>query len=110
MSMFCGGPARCTTSHSLICRAMPVLLNSLSPLAGPQLPSGPTSVGGPSLRTGIIRHNETHRFLMGGREVGVDRRGTETTTIVERPDGTRIITITDHDGRLIRRVRRAPDG
>ncbi|MFL5038871.1 MAG: OmpA family protein, partial [Xanthobacteraceae bacterium] len=58
----------------------------------------------------IIRHNETNRFLMGGREVGVDRRGTETTTIVERPDGTRIITITDDDGRLIRRVRRAPDG
>jgi len=59
----------------------------------------------------IIRHNETSRFLMmGAREVGVDRRGTETTTIVERPDGTRIITITDDDGRLIRRIRRAPDG
>jgi len=58
----------------------------------------------------IIRHNETNRFLFGGREVGVDRRGTETTTIVERPDGTRIITVTDDDGRLIRRVRRYGDG
>lgn len=59
----------------------------------------------------IIRHNETNRFLMGGsREVGVDRRGGEVTTIVERPDGTRIITVTDDDGRLIRRVRRSREG
>jgi outer membrane protein OmpA-like peptidoglycan-associated protein len=58
----------------------------------------------------IIRHNETNRFLFGGRQVGVDRRGSETTTIVERPDGTRIITVTDDDGRLLRRVRRARDG
>jgi outer membrane protein OmpA-like peptidoglycan-associated protein len=58
----------------------------------------------------IIRHNETNRFLMGGRQVGVDRRGSETTTIVERPDGTRIITVTDDDGRLIRRVRRTAEG
>ena len=58
----------------------------------------------------IIRHNEVTRFLQFGREVGVDRSGGETTTIVERPDGTRIITITDDDGRLIRRVRRSGDG
>ena len=58
----------------------------------------------------IIRHNEMTRFLMGGREIAVDRRGSETTTIVERPDGTRIITVTDEDGRLIRRVRRSADG
>jgi OmpA-OmpF porin, OOP family len=58
----------------------------------------------------IIRHNETNRFLMGGREVGVDRRGGEVTTIVERPDGTRIVTVTDDDGRLIRRVRRTREG
>jgi outer membrane protein OmpA-like peptidoglycan-associated protein len=58
----------------------------------------------------IIRHNETNRFLFGGRQIGVDRRGSETTTIVERPDGTRIITVTDDDGRLLRRVRRAADG
>src|SRR5712691_1166242 len=58
----------------------------------------------------IIRHNEVTRFLQFGREVGVDRSGGETTTIIERPDGTRIITITDDDGRLIRRVRRSGDG
>jgi OOP family OmpA-OmpF porin len=58
----------------------------------------------------IIRHNEVNRFLQFGREVSADRRGGETTTIVERPDGTRIITVTDADGRLIRRVRRSGDG
>jgi outer membrane protein OmpA-like peptidoglycan-associated protein len=58
----------------------------------------------------IIRHNEMNRFLLVGREVAADRRGSETTTIVERPDGTRIITVTDDDGRLIRRVRRYGDG
>ena len=58
----------------------------------------------------IIRHDEVSRFLLGGREVAVDRRGAEITTIVERPDGTRIITVTDADGRLIRRVRRFSDG
>jgi len=58
----------------------------------------------------IIRHNEMNRFFLVGREVGVERSGTETTTIVERPDGTRIITVTDDDGRLIRRVRRYGDG
>jgi outer membrane protein OmpA-like peptidoglycan-associated protein len=58
----------------------------------------------------IIRHNETNRFLMGGREISADRRGGEVTTIVERPDGTRIITVTDDDGRLIRRVRRTREG
>jgi OmpA-OmpF porin, OOP family len=59
----------------------------------------------------IIRHNEVDRFRYGGgREIAVDRRGSETTMVVERPDGTRIITVADDSGRLIRRVRRAPDG
>jgi OOP family OmpA-OmpF porin len=58
----------------------------------------------------IIRHNEASRFLMSGREVAVDRRGGEVTTIVERPDGTRIITVTDDNGRLLRRVRRTTEG
>jgi outer membrane protein OmpA-like peptidoglycan-associated protein len=59
----------------------------------------------------IIRHNEVDRFRYGGgREIAVERRGSETTTVVERPDGTRIITVVDESGRLIRRVRRAHDG
>jgi outer membrane protein OmpA-like peptidoglycan-associated protein len=58
----------------------------------------------------IIRHNEVDRFRHGGREVAVDRRGGEVTTVVERPDGTRIVTVVDDNGRLIRRVRRTREG
>ena len=58
----------------------------------------------------IIRHNENDRFRHGGREIGVDRRGDQVTTVIERPDGTRIISITDESGRLIRRARRLRDG
>jgi OmpA-OmpF porin, OOP family len=58
----------------------------------------------------IIRHNENDRFRYGGREIGVDRRGDQVTTVIERPDGTRIISVTDENGRLIRRARRLRDG
>jgi outer membrane protein OmpA-like peptidoglycan-associated protein len=58
----------------------------------------------------IIRHNEADRFRRGGREIAVDRRGNEVMTVVERPDGTRIVTVVDNDGRLIRRARRTREG
>jgi hypothetical protein len=59
----------------------------------------------------IVRHNGVNRFRYGdGREIAVDRRGSETTRVVERPYGTRIITVADDSGHLIRRLRRAPDG
>jgi OOP family OmpA-OmpF porin len=59
----------------------------------------------------IIRHNEVDRFRYGGgREIAVDRRGGQVTTVYERPDGTRIISVTDDNGRLIRRTRRMRDG
>jgi len=58
----------------------------------------------------IIRHNETDRFAVNARDVRVERRGDETVSIVERPDGTRIVTVTDADGRLIRRSRREHSG
>jgi OOP family OmpA-OmpF porin len=54
----------------------------------------------------IIRHNEVDRFRANARDVRVERQGAETTTIVDRPDGTRVITVTDADGRLLRRIRR----
>lgn len=57
-----------------------------------------------------IRHNEADRFAIGARDVRVDRRGNETVSIIVRPDGFSIITTTDNDGRLLRRVRRGPDG
>jgi outer membrane protein OmpA-like peptidoglycan-associated protein len=58
----------------------------------------------------IIRHNEADRFRFNAREVNVERRGNDTVTVVLRPDGSRIVTETDETGRLLRRVRREPDG
>ena len=58
----------------------------------------------------IIRHNEVDRFRYNARDVRSERQGAETVTIVERPDGTRIVTVVDDDGRLVRRTRRSPDG
>ena len=46
----------------------------------------------------IIQHNETQRFAVGARNVNVERRGNETTTVIVRPDGDRIINVTDERG------------
>ena len=58
----------------------------------------------------IIQHNETQRFAVGARDVNVERHGNETTTVIVRPDGDRIINVTDERGNLIRRVRRERSG
>jgi hypothetical protein len=58
----------------------------------------------------IIRHSEVDRFRFDARDVRSERRGGETVTYIERPDGTRIVTIVDDEGRLVRRTRRGPDG
>ena len=58
----------------------------------------------------IIRHNEVDRFRFNARDVKSEQHGGETTTIIDRPDGTRIVTVTDAEGRLLRRSRRGPDG
>jgi outer membrane protein OmpA-like peptidoglycan-associated protein len=58
----------------------------------------------------IIRHNEVDRFRYGARDVRVERQGAETITVIERPDGARIVTVTDANGRLLRRSRRDPAG
>ena len=57
-----------------------------------------------------IRHNEVDRFRRNARDVQVERRGSETVTVIERPGGSRIVTVTDENGRLLRRVRRERDG
>jgi OmpA-OmpF porin, OOP family len=57
-----------------------------------------------------VRHNEVDRFRYGARDVQVRQQGAETRTIVVRPDGSQIITVSDRDGRLIRRVRRDDRG
>ena len=58
----------------------------------------------------IIRHDESSRFGANARDVRTERRGSETVTVIERPDGTRIVTVVDENGRLIRRSRRLGDG
>jgi OmpA-OmpF porin, OOP family len=58
----------------------------------------------------IIRHNDVDRFRWQAQDVHVERRGADTVTFFERPDGSRIYTVTDESGRLLRRYRRAPDG
>ena len=58
----------------------------------------------------IIRHDDTDRFRIGARNVRVERRGNDTVTIIVRPDGDQIITVTDANGRLLRRSRRDRSG
>ncbi|WP_454002449.1 OmpA family protein [Afipia felis] len=58
----------------------------------------------------FIRHNDVDRFRYGARDVRVDRQGNDHRTVVVRPDGSQIITLTDDRGNLMRRSRRGPDG
>ncbi len=58
----------------------------------------------------FIRHNEVDRFRFGARDIRTERVGDENRTIVIRPDGSQIITVVGADGRLLRRIRRDPQG
>src|SRR5215468_5153622 len=59
----------------------------------------------------VIRHDEAERFRRGGRDVRSERRPDGyTETFYVRPDGVRIISVTDGSGRLLRRYRRGVDG
>jgi outer membrane protein OmpA-like peptidoglycan-associated protein len=58
----------------------------------------------------IIRHNESDRFAVSARDIRVQQRGGQTESVVVRPNGDQIITITDADGRMVRRMRRDPRG
>jgi outer membrane protein OmpA-like peptidoglycan-associated protein len=58
----------------------------------------------------IIRHDDADRFRRGARDVQVVRRGADVETVIVRPDGSRIIDVVDGNGRLLRRVRRDPNG
>jgi OmpA-OmpF porin, OOP family len=58
----------------------------------------------------IIRHDESVRFRLGARDVRVERVGNDTRTIIVRPGGERIITVSDRNGYLLRRVRVLPNG
>jgi len=58
----------------------------------------------------IIRHNEADRFRWQAQDVHIERRGADTVTVFDRPDGSRIYTVNDEYGRLLHRYRRMPDG
>jgi len=58
----------------------------------------------------IIRHDETERFRAWGGDPRIERRGNEQFAYIGRPGGYQIVTVTGPDGRLLRRMRRGPDG
>src|SRR6266851_4799519 len=58
----------------------------------------------------FIRHNEEERFRFGARDIRTEQVGGESRTIVIRPDGSQIITVTGRDGQLLRRIRRDERG
>ena len=58
----------------------------------------------------FIVHDETERFHDLGLSVRTERHDNEIVSIYDRPDGSQIITVTDPQGRLLRRFRRFPDG
>jgi outer membrane protein OmpA-like peptidoglycan-associated protein len=58
----------------------------------------------------IIRHDETARFRRFGGDARVVQQGGETRNVFSRPGGVQIITVTDANGRLLRRIRREPNG
>src|SRR6516164_6521508 len=58
----------------------------------------------------IVRHNEADRFRWQAQDVHIERRGTDTVTVFDRPDGSHIYTVNDEYGRLLHRYRRMPDG
>ena len=53
----------------------------------------------------IIRRDESARFRIGARDFREERRGREVYYYATMPDGARVVTIVDDNGRLIRRTR-----
>lgn len=59
----------------------------------------------------FIRHDETDRLRHGARDFREETGpGGERRQIYSRPNGVTIITVVDREGRMVKRVRRAPDG
>ena len=59
----------------------------------------------------VIQRNESSgRFGLNARNVLTQRRGNNVATIIDRPNGSRIINLTDSNGRLLRRSRRDASG
>lgn len=60
-------------------------------------------------RTFIV-HDEVDRFRALGLDVQRERRGNQFYERARRPNGDVIVTITDDNGRMLRRLRRDPGG
>ena len=58
----------------------------------------------------VIRHDEAERFRRRPDARTERRPDGVVSTVYARPDGTRVVTEVDANGRLIRRYRRGPDG
>jgi outer membrane protein OmpA-like peptidoglycan-associated protein len=58
----------------------------------------------------FIRHSDVDRFRYGARDVRVETRGRDNVTTIVLPNGQRVVTVLDTDGRLLRRSRFLPDG
>ncbi len=58
----------------------------------------------------FIAHDENERFRDLGYDVQSRREGAYDVSSYDRPDGSRVFTYTDDQGRMIRRVRQYPDG
>ena len=58
----------------------------------------------------FIRHDDTVRFRAVGGAPRFEQRGRERFAYIARPGGYQIITVTGPDGRVLRRIRRGPDG
>lgn len=58
----------------------------------------------------FLRHDENARFQRFGAPISQDRRGGEIWTTWARPNGSQLISVTDLDGRLLRRIRRPIGG
>lgn len=58
----------------------------------------------------FIQRDETERFRDLGADIRTERRGDEFVAVFDRPDGDQVVTVTDENGRLLRRVRRTRDG
>ncbi|WP_342359944.1 OmpA family protein [Terrarubrum flagellatum] len=58
----------------------------------------------------FIQRDENQRFRDSGFNVRTERRGDDFYAVYDRPGGEQVVTVTDADGRMLRRVRRFPDG
>ena len=58
----------------------------------------------------FIAHDENERFRDLGYDVQSQRQGGYDVTSYDAPDGSAIYSYTDDQGRLVRRLRRFPDG